>query len=93
MKAMDEYKCGDCFYADLCEESETLVGFNRDHPASCSTFLNSDDVDPVRPELRNAVKELQKQYERAIKNPGVRNKLAWALFHTWKQMDEGDDKV
>lgn len=51
------------------------------------------DVAPVRPELRKAVKELHKQYERAIKNPVVRNKLAWALFHTWKQMDEGDDKV
>ena len=45
---MDEYKCGDCFYADLCEESEILDGFNRDNPAYCSMFLNSDDVAPVR---------------------------------------------
>ena len=45
---MDEYKCGDCFYADLCEESEILDGFNRDNPAYCSLFLNSADVAPVR---------------------------------------------
>ena len=45
---MDEYKCGDCFYADMCEESEILDGFNRDNPAYCSLFLNSDDVSPVR---------------------------------------------
>ena len=45
---MAEYKCGDCFYADLCEESEILDGFNRDNPAYCSMFLNSDDVAPVR---------------------------------------------
>lgn len=54
----------------------------RDAPAA--------DVVPVRPELRKAVKELHKQYERAIKNPVVRNPLAWAFFHTWKQID-GDD--
>ena len=45
---MAEYKCGDCFYADLCEESEILDGFNRDNPAYCSMFLNSDDVATVR---------------------------------------------
>lgn len=45
---MTEYKCGDCFHADLCEESETLVGFNRDNPAYCGMFLNSADVAPVR---------------------------------------------
>ena len=45
---MAEYKCGDCFYADLCEESEILDGFNRDNPAYCSMFLNSDDVANVR---------------------------------------------
>ena len=45
---MDEYKCGDFFYADMCEESEILDGFNRDNPAYCSMFLNSDDVTQVR---------------------------------------------
>ena len=45
---MAEYKCGDCFYADLCEESEILDGFNRDNPAYCSLFLNSADVARVR---------------------------------------------
>ena len=45
---MAEYKCGDCFYADLCEESEILDGFNRDNDAYCSMFLNSDDVATVR---------------------------------------------
>lgn len=67
------------------ESATAVYELIRDIPAA--------DVAPVRPELRKAVKELHKQYERAIKNPVVRNKLAWALFHTWKQMDEGDDKV
>ena len=44
---MSEYKCGDCFYADLCEKSELLLGFSRDNPAYCSVFLNSADVEPV----------------------------------------------
>ena len=90
---MDEYKCGDCIHADVCEESETLIGFSRDNPAYCGMFLNAADVAPVRPELRKAVKELHKQYERAINSPAVRNPLAWALYHTWKQMYGDDDKV
>lgn len=45
---MDEYKCGDCFHADLCEKSKMLVGFSRDNPAYCGMFLNSADVAPVK---------------------------------------------
>lgn len=45
---MDEYKCGDCIHADVCEESETLIGFSRDNPAYCGMFLNAADVAPVR---------------------------------------------
>ena len=63
---MAEYKCGDCFYADLCEESEILDGFNRDNPAYCSMFLNSDDVAPVRHGRWNEPTRLYygaKQYE------------------------------
>ena len=45
---MAEYKCGDCFYADLCEESEILDGFNRDNPAYCGMFLSLSDVTKVR---------------------------------------------
>ena len=45
---MAEYKCGDCFHAELCEKSEMLVGFSRDNPAYCGMFLNSSDVVKVR---------------------------------------------
>ena len=41
---MTEYKCGDCFYAELCEKSEMLIGFSKDNYAYCSMFLNSADV-------------------------------------------------
>ena len=44
---MTEYKCGDCFHAELCEKSEMLVGFSKDNYAYCSMFLNSADVAPV----------------------------------------------
>ena len=45
---MTEYKCGDCFHAELCEKSEMLVGFSKDNPAYCGMFLNCADVAPVR---------------------------------------------
>ena len=45
---MTEYKCGDCFHADLCKKSKMIVGFSRDNPAYCGMFLNSADVSHVR---------------------------------------------
>ena len=45
---MAEFKCGDCFHADLCKESKMLVGFSRGNPAYCCMFLNCADVAPVR---------------------------------------------
>ena len=45
------------------------------------------DVAPVVPELRVAVRFLQKEYERAKKNPVVRNPVAYALYQTWKAVD------
>ena len=48
MRGMDEYKCGDCFHANLCEKSKMLVGFSRDNPAYCGMFLNSADVSTVK---------------------------------------------
>ena len=45
---MAEYKCGDCFHAELCEKSEILDGFSRENPAYCGMFINSSDVVKVR---------------------------------------------
>lgn len=45
---MTEYKCGDCFHAEVCEKSEMLVGFSKDNYAYCGMFLDSADVAPVR---------------------------------------------
>jgi hypothetical protein len=41
---METKKCGDCFHADVCEESDTLVGFSRENPAYCGMFLDNSDV-------------------------------------------------
>lgn len=46
------------------------------------------DVAPVVPELRPVVRLLHKEYERAKKNPVVRNPMAFALYQTWKAVDE-----
>lgn len=42
---------------------------------------------PVVPECQNAVKLLNKEYEKAKKNPIVRDPLAYALYQTWKAVD------
>lgn len=49
------------------------------------------DVAPVRRELRKAVKLLDENYEKGVRNPVIRDPLAWALYQTWKTMDGGAD--
>ena len=49
----------------------------------------AEDVMPVVKELRTAVKLLHKEYERAKKSPFVRNPLAYALYQTWKAVENG----
>lgn len=38
--------------------------------------------------LEKAIKTLEAEYERAKKIPYVQKPLAWALYHTWKKVDE-----
>ena len=39
-------------------------------------------------ELDKAIKILKEQYEKAQNMDWIRNKIAWALYHTWKIFDE-----
>ncbi len=42
--------------------------------------------------LDNAIKYLQKQYDKALKIDYIKNPLAWALYQTWKYVDKGNGK-
>ena len=39
-------------------------------------------------DIDKAIKVLKEQYERALKLDFVRNKIAYALYKTWKIFDE-----
>lgn len=42
----------------------------------------------VAEELRKAIKILNEEYEIAKKNSYIHNPIAWALYHTWKRIEE-----
>ena len=65
-----------------------INGFARLHVADIDTIPRVDAVEVVQPELREAVKLLKKQYEKALNSTYVRDPLAWALYHTWKMLDK-----
>lgn len=52
---------------------------------------NIKDWEPVRPELRKAVRRLNAQYERSKNAPCVRNPVAHALYRVWKVADSGEE--
>ncbi len=37
-------RCGDCLYADFCEQIPSIKEFNRDNVAYCQAFKNKADV-------------------------------------------------
>ena len=41
-------------------------------------------------QLESAIALLRRAYERALKLDFVKNKAAWALYHTWKLVDNFD---
>ena len=36
-----------------------------------------------------AMRILEKKYEEAQKIPFIREPMAWALYHTWREFDDG----
>ena len=83
------WKCETCFHhrSGKC----ALGAFGCDHGESYRPAYNKlkkADVAPVVPELRVSVRFLHKQYESAKKNPIVRNPVAYALYQTWKAVED-----
>ena len=39
-------------------------------------------------DINKAIEVLKEKYERAQKLDWVKNKIAWALYQTWKKFDE-----
>ena len=46
----------------------------------------------VAAELVQAIRILNEQYEKAKTDSHIHSPVAWALYHTWKQMDEKEGK-
>lgn len=43
-------------------------------------------------DIDKAIKVLRENYERAMKIEYVRDKIAWALYKTWRYFDSGGEK-
>lgn len=47
-------------------------------------------MDELKPcPIDRAIKILRQEYEKACNNPVVRNPVAYALFQTWRRVDDG----
>lgn len=68
-----------------------LITRRYENPEICTAEINAipaADVAPVVKELRPAVRLLHGEYERAKKNPVVRNPMAYALYQVWKAVND-----
>ena len=41
--------------------------------------------------FQDVIRMLRINYKMAIKSSGIRKPLAWALYHTWKYVDEHEE--
>ena len=67
-------------YVRMTERNEDTALAALDQQAE-----NIKDWEPINPELRRAVRLLHAEYEKAKKNPVVRNPLGMALYKTWNR--------
>lgn len=40
----------------------------------------------------NAMQALERNYQKALNNPQVHTPIAWALYHTWRQIDTEENR-
>lgn len=53
---------------------------------------NFKDYEPVSKELRKTIRMLHDVYEKAKRDPHIRNPLAYALYRVWKAADQASAK-
>ena len=80
IKALDSEK----FDGAFCCEYE--VGYNDGIDFAISTISALSSVQPDKPEW---VESVERWYNKALCKPYIKNPLAWALYQTWKEYDNG----
>ena len=78
--------CKDCLHYEACGSMLKALGYTVDGDGldadkRCDTFASAT----VYMELRKVVRQLCAEYEKAKKNPIVRNPVGYALYQTWKK--------
>ena len=66
-------------YNDLAEDFYSIPA------ADVAEVVRSKDCDA----WKKAISIIDKKYAEAKKLPFIRDPLAWALYHTWKELDNG----
>ena len=69
-------------YVRMCEHNQEVAEANLAQQAE-----NLKDWAPIDPALREAVKVLHSEFEKAQRSSFVQNPLAFALYYTWKNFD------
>ena len=54
----------------------------------CTDNLKVMKQIPVSAELEKAIRVLQQEFEETRNNSYIHNPVAWALYHTWKRIEE-----
>lgn len=88
----EDATCLDCFHYAACKSMLEAMGYQVDGAGKqaalrCEDFTSTAAVAPVQPELRKVVALLHDEYEKALRQPFVRDPLAYALYQVWKAAD------
>lgn len=74
--------CNNQFSDEPCEPTECII-------LDCLESIIEVKSVCVPMEMRKAVKSAVEHYENAVKCEYVRDPVAWALYHAWKDVERG----
>ena len=90
---IDQFDNGEADVMEMYPDGSVDFGFSVSNIRDMINAIPAADVAPIRPELRKAVELLHRNYEKALNSSYVRNPIAWALYHTWRETDEKQMEV
>ena len=81
--------CNSCVHKTVCD----LWRRQECQDASCFCAADCDYYEiKDKPPLKVAIKKLRRKYEEAKTDDSIRDPLAYALYHTWREISEAHNK-
>lgn len=82
----------DCTYIGDKARRDELSAFMADIVNAPTVDICKGHPDVPDKTFAHAMQALERNYQKALNNPQIHTPIAWALYHTWRQIDTEENR-